>query len=104
MDSTHQLFISKVFIEHLLCASSFIAYGSESNGPGLQHRGAVVAITILTSALPPPPPHPSNDYPLKGAPSCSHFADGIIKRWVGAGAYPAPPLFHLNAVLGAVQW
>lgn len=52
-DSAWQVFIAKVFIEHLLCASSFIAYGSESNGPGLQHRGSSPAVTALTSALRP---------------------------------------------------
>lgn len=34
----YHFFTYKVFTEHLLCANSFMAYGDESNRPGLCHR------------------------------------------------------------------
>ena len=75
----YHFFTYKVFTEYLLCANSFMAYGDESNRPGLCHRDD-------DHHLCPLPPWDPPSGPLSEMSTiCAHFADVIIKQQMGAG-------------------
>lgn len=80
----YHFFTYKVFTEYLLCANSFMAYGDESNRPGLCLADDDLAMMLITFALCPRGTLPVA--PLSEISTiCAHFADVIIKRPVGAG-------------------